>query len=102
MSTRCELSVCATTLVGCCTVAAVTVMTTTCGAGRSAGGFSLEQPYASEAATKTIAKRTDRFCTANPFSLGRTARDRLCQCGQASPGKVLDLGPIARDAGGSP
>ena len=47
ISTRCELSVCATNVSGCCIVAAVTVSTTTCGAGRSTGASPLPQAAAS-------------------------------------------------------
>src|SRR5882672_12522351 len=87
MSTRCELSVCATKLIGCCTVAAVTVSTTTCGAGRSAGGFSLEQPAAMPAATRSAMRAFMRPNASTPLLWERALAEerRRVRIGLAEP-----------------
>src|SRR4249920_3621992 len=87
MSTRCELSVWATKLIGCCTVAADTVITTTCGAGRSAGGFSLEQPAATQIAIRTAIRTFMRPNASTPL-LGERAQAeerRRIRVGLAEP-----------------
>src|SRR5207245_9133647 len=57
MSTRRELSVCATKVITCGIVCGVTVLTDTCGAGRCGAGAAREQPAAMETATNKLAAR---------------------------------------------
>src|SRR3954469_26035635 len=57
MSTRRELSVCATKVMTCGIVCGVTVLTDTCGAGRCGAGASLEQLAAMVTARNRVATR---------------------------------------------
>src|SRR3954471_22794819 len=61
MSTRRELSVCATKVMTCGIVCGVTVLTDTCGAGRCGAGASLEQPAAIQTARNRVATRMRRL-----------------------------------------